>query len=86
MQKHLHECAFVNLYVCVRNTEVAVVFMPAIRMLSLPTALFHLTPTCVRVCVCVHMCNTALDVPAVSSSAAAGHTQTLSESNGATER
>lgn len=51
---------FVNLFVCVyvANTEVAVVFMPAIRMLSLPTALFHLAQLCVRICeyVCVCLC------------------------------
>lgn len=69
-------CVFVNLFVCVyvANTEVAVVFMPAIRMLSLPTALFHLAQLCVRICecVCVSVCSTAFQVPAASSSAVTG--------------
>lgn len=59
-EKHLQVClcVFVNLFVCVyvANTEVAVVFMPAIRMLSLPTAPFHLAQLCVRICECVCVC------------------------------
>lgn len=59
-QKHLqecvrvHVCVFVNLCLCVKvclqgNTEVAVVLVPAVRMLAVPTALFHLPPLCVSV-------------------------------------
>lgn len=55
---------------CTGNTEVAVVLMPTIRMLSLPTALFHSPP----LCVCVRVCETTLQVPAASSSLVTGCT------------
>lgn len=39
-------CVCVCECVCMGNTEVTVVFMPAVRMLPLPTALFHSPPLC----------------------------------------
>lgn len=67
------EC--VSVYVCMGNTEVTVVFMPAVRMLSLPTTLFHSPPLCF--CLLVYVCQHIIlhsEVPAASASLVTGRT------------
>lgn len=76
-QKHLQLCASVcvSVYVCIGNTEVTVVFVPAVRMLSLPTALFHSPPLCF--CLLVYVCRHIMllsEVPAASASLVAKRT------------
>lgn len=66
-------CSRVCVYVCMGNTEATVVFMPAARMLSLPTALFHSLPRCF--CLLVYVCRHIIphsEAPAASASPLTG--------------